>query len=270
MAGTWMRCVRMRGGVSLMAALLLALMLDAGVGKASDEIARPELFKQANSHYNRGMDYWQDGKADKARQEARACLDLYPSFADAHLLLARLDYVGGKIESALQEIDAACAGFSRFEAFYLQRYQENLNQLRDRRLRQEEYVHGLNETLARSGMTPSEKARIEAQVQMETQELNNLDLKLREPAPAVQDLPAEYRFVRGNILFKLRRLGEARDAYQAAIRTDPRHGHAYNNLINLLYVSGDNGGARQVIALAEKNGVAVNEKLKQAVLEMKS
>lgn len=270
MAVTWMRGVRARVMVLLMAALSLALMLDAGAGKASEEIVRPERFRQASSHYDRGMGYWRDGKLDKARKEARACLEMYPGFADAHLLLARLDYIDGEVAAALQEIDAACAGFAQFEAFYLQRYQENMNQLRDRRLRQEEYVHSLNETLSRSGMTQSEKARIEAQIQMETQEMNNLDLRLREPAPSVRDLPAEYRFVRGNILFKLRRLGEARDAYQAAIRADPRHGNAYNNLINLFYVSGDGNSARQLIALAEKNGVAVNEKLKQAVLALGS
>ncbi len=269
MAGTWMRRVRMRGGVLLTAALLLALPLAAGGGGTDKEIARPEHFKQANSHYNRGMNYWQEGKPGNARKEALACLELYPSFADAHLLLARIDYAGGDLASALREIDAACAGFAQFEAFYLQRYQENMNQLRDRRQRQEEYVHSLKESLARSGMTQSEIARNQAQIQMETQELSNLELKLREPLPVVQDLPAEYRFVRGNILFKLRRLEEARDAYQAAIRTDPRHGNAYNNLINLLYVSGDNGSAREAIALAEKNGVTLNEKLKRAVLGMK-
>ena len=52
-------------------------------------------------------------------------------------------------------------------------------------------------------------------------------------------------------------LSAASLAFQAAIRADPRHGNAYNNLINLFYVSGDGNSARQLIALAEKIGVTV-------------
>jgi tetratricopeptide (TPR) repeat protein len=253
----------------LLAALLLATTLSAGGGRTDDDLARPEHFKQARSHYDRGLKYWQDGKTDKARKEALACLEVYPSFAEAHLLLARLDYVGGEFASALREIDAACAGYTQFESFYLQQFQDNMNQLRNRRQRKEENLRALNESLTAAPMTQAEKMRIESQIQSETQELNALDLKLREPVPSIQELPAEYHFVRGNILFKLRRAGEARDAYQAAIRADPRHGNAYNNLVNLFYVAGDGDSARQAIALAEKNGVTVNEKLKQAVLAMK-
>jgi Flp pilus assembly protein TadD len=98
--------------------------------------------------------------------------------------------------------------------------------------------------------------------------LADIDEKLRDMKPTIDlDVPAEYHFVHGNILFKMKRLDEAQRFYLAAVQADPRHSSAYTNLINIFLMSGDKANALKYLQLAESRKVAVNEKLKKAVLE---
>jgi len=79
-------------------------------------------------------------------------------------------------------------------------------------------------------------------------------------------VPALYRFWHGNVLFMLKRPAEAETQYRQAIRTDPDFGETYNNLINLLFIGGRAGEAREVLAQAEAHKAKVHPELKKAVL----
>jgi Flp pilus assembly protein TadD len=81
----------------------------------------------------------------------------------------------------------------------------------------------------------------------------------------VKPVPSEYDFFQGNCLFKLGRAAEAEGRYRAALRTDPKHTGAANNLANLLYAGGRPQEARAAIQQAESNGVEINPALKKAV-----
>ncbi|MFZ2054810.1 MAG: hypothetical protein WAU81_11510 [Candidatus Aminicenantales bacterium] len=61
---------------------------------------------------------------------------------------------------------------------------------------------------------------------------------------------------------------EAGSQYLKAIESDARHAGAYNNLINISYMARDYGNALKYIGQAETNGVTLNPKLKQAVLQV--
>jgi Flp pilus assembly protein TadD len=78
-------------------------------------------------------------------------------------------------------------------------------------------------------------------------------------------VPAEYDFFQGNCLFKLGRAAEAEGRYKAALRADPKHTGAANNLANLLYAGGRPQEARAAIQEAEANSVEINPGLKKAV-----
>jgi pentatricopeptide repeat protein len=69
------------------------------------------------------------------------------------------------------------------------------------------------------------------------------------------------------VLFKLKKYDEAHDQYLEAINVDPKHASAYNNLINLYYMSRNYELALKFIDQAEASGVKLNAELKKAVLK---
>jgi pentatricopeptide repeat protein len=166
------------------------------------------------------------------------------------------------------EIETAKADFLAFSKLYTFSYQEYLDRLRRERDEQAAYVSDLATALSQARSAES-RAALESQVSQAKASLAIVDKRLRDPIPPTLDIPAEYHFIHANILFKLKRYGEARSFYQAAVEADPHHENAYNNLISIHFASGDTAGARKYLEQAEANGVRVNEKLKKAVLEKK-
>ena len=79
-------------------------------------------------------------------------------------------------------------------------------------------------------------------------------------------MPAAYRLLHGNCLYRLGRPAEALAQYRLAVQADPRQPDAWNNLLALLLETGDRAGAQAELAKAEAAHVAVRPALKQAVL----
>ena len=247
-------------GVGFVSAVLLlatAAPLAAQKDFNQSEKATVEKFKRAKVHFDKGSAFLQKGKLDKAQKEAAASLEIFPDFSDGHLLLALIQYQQGNFEPALREIGTAEAGFAAISKFYAISYQDHFARLREQR---NEAAARLEELKATGG-DPISIADAQHALAMKDEELRNWkpDVSLA--------MPAEYHFVHGNILFKLKRFDEAQGFYLAAVQADPRHANAYVNLIGICLMRGDKAGALTYLQQAEGNGVALNEKLKQAVLQ---
>jgi tetratricopeptide (TPR) repeat protein len=78
-------------------------------------------------------------------------------------------------------------------------------------------------------------------------------------------VPAEYFSLHGNLLFKLKRYGEAEAKYLAALALEPGHPRCLNNLINVYFISGRIGPARDWLEKAGRLKVRVNSELARAV-----
>ncbi len=258
----------LRMGVPALVAvgLLLALPLAAQKDFNQAEKETIEKYKRARPYFLKGGDYLKKGKLDKARKEAETSLQIFPEYAEAHLLMAEVGYQRGQYEEALQEIQTGKKDFAAFGKLYTFTYQEYLDRLREQRNEKEEYVNQLSTAVAEA-KSNTDRQRIEAQISRAKQDLMAIDSRLSNPVPPIMDVPAEFHYIHGNILFKLKRFGEARSQYQAAVQADPRHGNAWNNLISIQFASGDPAGSLKLLEEAEANGVTVNEKLKQAILE---
>ncbi len=244
-----------RGAILLL--LALALPLAAQKGFNQSEKAASEKFKRAQAHYNKGARYLKTGALDKAHREAMDSMEIYPDFADSHMLLAAIDYQRGKYESALEEVQKAKASFDAVSRFYESSYQDYFARLREQRDQLAERLADLVDSGSSTILVNEASNRLKA-----------IDLQLREWRPSSGlELPAEYHFVHGNVLFKLKRPAEAEAMYRAAIAADPRHANAWNNLISLRFAAGDIAGAANCVREAEASGVVINEKLKQAVLD---
>jgi tetratricopeptide (TPR) repeat protein len=88
--------------------------------------------------------------------------------------------------------------------------------------------------------------------------------------PAVQkeeEIPADYFYLHGNIFFKIKRYKEAHEQYQEAIKINPKHGNAYNNLANLYYIAKQYQKALDCLNLAEAHGAKINPEFKKAILK---
>ena len=247
--------------------LLLALPLAAQKDFNQSEKETVEKYKRARVHFLKGGEFLKKGKLDKAQQAAQAALAIFPEYAEARLLQAEVGYQRAQYEEALKEIEAAKANFRQFSKLYEYSYLQYLELLRQERDLVDKHINDLTMQLTMSPPDDDTRQKIEDTISKDKQSRDTLDTKLRSPMPEVLDVPADYHYTHGNILFKMRRFGEAREQYLAAVKADPRHANAWNNLISIHFAANDIAGAAKYIQEAEAGGVALNEKLKQAVLD---
>ncbi|MBN2399908.1 MAG: tetratricopeptide repeat protein [Candidatus Aminicenantes bacterium] len=255
-----------RGVLAAWVLLALFFSLPAQQGFNQNEKESIRNYKRAREHFLKGGDYLNKGKFEKARNEADIALQVFPGYADAYLLVAELDYRQGQLEPALQAIETAKANFKKFSRFYEYSYLEYLKLLREERDYVDKHINDLTRQLI-NPMEDEARQKLEDVINRDKQTRDTLDTRLRNPIPEVLDIPAEYHYTHGNILFKMKRLNEAQGLYQAAIQADPKHANAYNNLINIFYIQGNMAQALEYLKQAESRGVRVTEGLKKAVLE---
>ncbi|MBE0664419.1 MAG: tetratricopeptide repeat protein [Candidatus Aminicenantes bacterium] len=234
--------------------LVLAFPLAAQKNFNQSEKLTVKKFKRARVHFDKGMDYLKKGMSAKAQKEAESSIEIFPDYSDAHQLLAMIRYQEGNYKAGLAEIEKAKVTFGAVKEFYATSYQDYINRLREQR----DFTAN---RLAEAGL--SLILMREAEIK-----LADIDEKLRDIKPTIGiDVPAEYHFIHGNILFKMKRFDQAQGFYLAAVQADPGHANAYNNLINIFFAKGDMAQALKYLKQAEDNGVKVIEGLKKAVLD---
>ncbi len=260
------KCFLGRGLIAAWLLLALFLSLPAQQGFNQQEKESIRNYKRAKEHFLKGGEFLNKGKLEKARNEVDISLQIFPGYADAYLLMAELDYRQGQLEPALRAIETAKANFKKFSRFYEYSYLEYLKLLREERDFVDKHISDLTRQLM-NPMEDEERQKLEDAINRDKQTRDTLDTRLRNPIPEVLEVPAEYHYTHGNILFKMKRLNEAQAFYQAAIQAEPKHANAYNNLINIFYVQGNMAQALEYLNQAESRGVRVTEGLKKAVLE---
>ena len=227
-------------------------------------------WEAANPRFLKGRDFFIKKDFDRAEAEFRACLNIFPEHADALFFLAQLDSLRGDFVQALGHIEKAEAGHAAFNASDGVRGAQRRTSLLEERKKKEEAVASMEEIFyAGTCSTDDEMLKIPESIESLRREISAINARLKEldkTDPAT--CPADYSYVHGNILFKLKRSREAASQYLHAIDADAGHSGAYNNLINLFYMAKDYGNALKFIEQAEANGVALNPKLKNAVVQL--
>jgi len=227
-------------------------------------------WEQANTLFLKGKDYFAKKELGRAETEFKACLEILPGHAEALFFLAQVDYAKGDFARALAEIqkaDAAHAAMSGGGGFV---DADSREALLEERAEKEREVAFIEDTLTASPCKSDvQLVSLPEAIENLRREISSINAKLNEQwQPEPQPLPADYFFVHANILFKMKRFQEAQSFYLKAIDADPRHLPAYNNLINLCYVTRDFEKALKFIEQAEANGVALNPKLKEAIIQL--
>jgi tetratricopeptide (TPR) repeat protein len=226
--------------------------------------------EQASALFLKAKEDFAKKDLDRAEVELRGCLEAQPGYADALLLLAQVDYSKGDYAQALVEIQKAEAAHAAAAEGQNTMTAERRKELLAARTEKEQEIAFLG------GILYSDTCKSDVQRQRLPEEIDSLrreisfinavlsQQQISEPLP----LPADYSHIHGNIFFKMNRFQEAGSEYLKAIAADPGHLPAYNNLVNLCYVTRDFEKVLKFIDQAEASGVEINPKLKEAVVQI--
>jgi pentatricopeptide repeat protein len=230
----------------ILSVLSLAFFLFCLYGSsfAQEDFTREERrlfqsYQAANKRFEKGKKEFGKGKIDKAEKEFEESLKIMPQHADSYFMLAQIAYKKGDIELARSRMEKAEENY-----IFIVKMKMNMEQVRILKMQE-----------ARDAGTYDERGAA------------GLDHRLSRPVATEEKVPADYHYIHGNILFKLKEFQQAHDQYLKAVTTDPKHKDAYNNLINIYLMSKQYQKGLDYLKLAEKNNVKINEKLKEALLK---
>jgi Tfp pilus assembly protein PilF len=201
-----------------------------------------QKYQAANKRFEKGKNEFGKGKIDKAEKEFNESLKIMPQHADSYFMLAQIAYKKGDLELARSQIETAKENYHFIVKMKMNMEQIRINKMRD----------------ARDSGKYDERGT------------QALDHRLTTPVATIEEVPADYHYIHGNILFKLREFQQAHDMYVQAVTAEPKHKDAYNNLINIYLMSKQYQKGLDYLKMAEDNDVTINEKLKEALLKAAS
>lgn len=224
-------------------------------------------FKRANPRFLDGVSQFTKGNLEKAEKKFIEALEIMPEHANAAYMLAKLQLKRKDFSNALATISSAEKNFVYIAKFLTLSQQQYINGLHQQRQDLNEQKNRLTEILANlpTGTSQAEKLSYESAIQSITLTIQNIDSQLRSPIPTTYEVPADYFFIHGNILYQMNALDDAATQYREAIRLDPRHGNACNNLALVSYSQGKYLEALNCLARAEGAGVKINPDFKRAI-----
>jgi tetratricopeptide (TPR) repeat protein len=198
---------------------------------------------------------------DQARERIKVCLAQVPDHFEAQYDLAILDYEGKNYAGALEHIVRSKATLAKLARLYEA-------ETAARASAQAQTQASLEEIVLEADQGPGMNGCQTGYVNSMKVDLSR-EKRMHGPmAGAVLpfSMPKEYHFLHANCLFRLGRNDEAEAQYRAALQLDPAYGHAWNNLINLLWVERKTAAARTCIQQAEEAKVQIAPGLRKEVL----
>lgn len=250
----------------------LALCAALRIVSAQDKnVALLNQYSALSEHADRAAAALKHRDLEKCEREALVCLEKLPWHHEARLLMCQVLYKRGDFGGALDHIRAAEDGYLALTGAISAVEQQ-------RKKAQTDSVAGLIDDVQEIGAADAAtKGRGSCQPDRYSKALEDAKNKLIKdgqwnddnPDQATMQIPAQYHYLHGNCLFRLKRLAEAAAEYQLAVRINPDYGDPYNNLINVLFMEKRLEQARAFLAQAEAHKAAVHPGLKQAVLDAK-
>ncbi len=224
-------------------------------------------YKSANKAFERTFNrHLLKGNLLKAEKGLLKCQDIMPGHVGSLFYLAYVCYKKKEYNRALEYIRRAKAGYeviarkiTGIQKHSAHKVKEKQNVLREAL----DSYQGFESFDGACAISP-----IMREMRGEMARLEGGGASRGTAASGPQDpVPAEYFYLHGNILFRLKQYAGARDQYLETIKKNPKHRNAYNNLVNLYYVTRKPGKSLYYLELAAENGVPVDRRLKQAVLK---
>lgn len=230
-----------------------------------DEKKLIERFKRANPFYLDGNKQFIKGNLDKAEKKLLEALAIMPEHAEAAFVMAQVHLKRKQLPEALAAIMAAKKNYTANTQFRTFTYQDYLDRLRQQKQELEAQRAQITDSLSRNPGSGAGRSTNSPATQVTDQLIKQIDSRLNAPIPPTSEVPADYYYIHGNVFYQMGLLLEAAAQYREAIRLDPLHGSAYNNLALVLFSQGKFQEALDCLANAGAAGAKVNPDFKKAV-----
>ncbi len=218
-------------------------------------------FKSSNSLYLKGVEKFEKGDRGGASDVFQKCIKEMPRHAYAHYYLANLFYIGQDFSNSLAHMEKALANID---------YMQDLCAYADEQksLKIESFKGSLEEMWNSTNSCRDSRA-IEFAFDQVDKEVSDIEIAARQRQKTMERMRAHYLYFHGNILLQLKRYNDSLLRYQEAIRLNPQHADAYNNIIAILYMAKEYDKALQFWQEAETQGLdeQLNLKLKESLYE---
>jgi len=234
------------------------LALEPLLGDDSDFIKE---YRSAEKYLKKGIDSFREGNLRKAEKQLLECLEKFPQHAEAHFFLSQIFYQKGDLANALIRIEKAENDSEAMAEIIKSAERDAESQKRAKRMELDRQMGDLRTQWE----LQDSRCVLTAAINATRSEINALEGQEVISVAPTSTIPANYYYLHGNILFRLKDYANARKQYLAAIQTNPRHGEAYNNLANLYYMSGRYEDALDYLNQSISSGAKVNENLAAAI-----
>lgn len=211
-----------------------------------------QQFQRAKRMFEKGKVFFLKEKYEKAEKPLKQCLEFFPRYSQADYFLAQIYYKKQDLLKALEHMEKAKANYSFMGNLLVASQHKYFDFLRIRRKEIQDMLADLTDT------DEIEKAK---------KSIAEIDGRLTEPLPVISEGSADYFYFHGNIFMKLKKFNNAHAQYLEALRLDPTHANASNNLANLYYMVKNYQKALDYLNQAETNGAQINPKFKEAILK---
>jgi glyoxylase-like metal-dependent hydrolase (beta-lactamase superfamily II)/Tfp pilus assembly protein PilF len=220
-----------------------------------------EQLKSSNPLYAEGVNKYMKGDRAGASDALRKCIRKMPRHAYAHYYLANIDYIGKDFTSALAHIEKALAHLSDMQELSAYADEQKASKFDSLRGDLEEMWNATNSC--------RDSRAIELAFDQVDKEESDMELAARRRQKTMVQMKAHYLYFCGNILLQLQRYNDSLLRYQEAIRLNPQHADAYNNIIAILYMAKEYDKALLFWEDAETQGLdeQLNLKLKKSLYE---
>ena len=244
--------------------VLLIVAISGGIlASTSDEVVSIDRFPLANKHYQKGKSAFANHSYRKAEKELDKCIELFPAHAQAHLLAAQLYYQQSRYEMAERHILAAKANYGKLLDILtdMRMYRSNRQKAERIMLRSalQQMESSYDQYDCKKGIS-----RMMSSVQ---NQMDSIDSGELQKTASKRQIPADYWYIHGNILYKNKRFQEAIEQYNQTLEIAPYHSGALNNLCALYYITGQYSKAWQSIQNGKFGGASINEKLEASIRE---
>ncbi|MEN6310662.1 MAG: tetratricopeptide repeat protein, partial [Acidobacteriota bacterium] len=165
------------------------------------------------------------GELEKCEREALYCLGKLPQHHEARLLMSQVFYKRGEYAGALEHVRAAEDGYLKLTEAVAVLEQKRKKAQVDSMAR---LIEDVQEYESADSAT---KSRGSCQPYRYSKDLEDAKNKLakegrwneKDPAQIMTQIPADYHYLHGNCLFRLKRLPEAAAEYQLAVKINPAY-----------------------------------------------
>ena len=243
----------------------------AGLGQKRFMLDQNEAhkFKIAKQLYQKGLQLFLKGKYAKAEKTLRDCLEKFPKYSEADYYLSQICYKKKDLQLALQHIENAKKNYTFMADLGVSTQLEYMDSLRKQKQDLEEDLRNMKQQLSngnfKGGAFSSVPTELQGKIASAEKSLLQINERLKNPIPTAAEMPADYYYIHVNIFIKIKKYKDSLDQYLQAVRINPHHGNAYNNLANLHYMARKYQKSLYFLAKAESCGTKVNPKFREAI-----